>query len=79
MAYAIPFAFAPVYPREFWEPAIKAGFCESGGRPPILAQILEFDESVGSVKLTINERVPVNGNPLRSWEYRVVCDKELHD
>jgi apolipoprotein N-acyltransferase len=79
MAYAIPFAFAPVYPREFWEPAIKAGFCESGGRPPILAQILEFDESVGSVKLTINERVPANGNPLRSWEYRVVCDKELHD
>ncbi|MBN8548555.1 MAG: apolipoprotein N-acyltransferase [Deltaproteobacteria bacterium] len=74
MAYAIPFAFAPVYPREYWEPVLQKAFCGSSTSPPTLLSDFNFPDQVASLKLVIKERYPASPEAQpRTWEYRIVC------
>ena len=66
MAYAMPFAFSPIAPAEFWEPPLRYGLC----RPGKLAQDFEIQGVIRSVTLRISSQ---SGGKERHWDRGVEC------
>ncbi len=72
VAAIIPFAFAPVSPRELWEPLARAFFCD-GNQQTIgfIAEALESDERVASMRLDISSNPRSSSS--RKWNFRILC------
>lgn len=74
MAFAVPFAFAPLYEREYWEAPLQKGFCGAGDSRAVLAEALALVKPVASVRVRIQEKVPhTAGADPRSWSMRIAC------
>lgn len=79
MAIAVPFAFAPVYPREYWVSALQWGFCSADQSEAPLRSLVGASGPIASVKLSIKERIAADGKRSRDWEYRIVCGEANDD